>query len=97
MKNIFQLVWLVPLLPFAGFLLNGLFRKKLSKSLSGLIGCATILGAFAISVALFMEVKSNGGQVLMPKTAIPYVGYIAKFLDTEGNLICGMQYDNTAR
>jgi predicted enzyme related to lactoylglutathione lyase len=33
----------------------------------------------------------------MPKTAIPYVGYIAKFLDTEGNLICGMQYDNSAR
>ena len=64
MKNIFQLVWLVPLLPFAGFLLNGLFRKKLSKSLSGLIGCASILGAFAISVALFMEVKSSGGQVV---------------------------------
>jgi len=32
----------------------------------------------------------------MPKTAIPYVGYIAKFLDTEGNLICAMQYDNSA-
>ena len=43
------------------------------------------------------KVKSNGGQVVMPKTTIPYVGYIAKFLDTEGNLICGMQYDNSAR
>jgi len=27
----------------------------------------------------------------------PYVGYIAKPLDTEGNLICGMQNDNSAR
>ncbi|MBK8848432.1 MAG: VOC family protein [Bacteroidetes bacterium] len=43
------------------------------------------------------KVNANGGQVLMPRTAIPYVGWIAKFLDTEGNLICAMQYDNTAR
>lgn len=42
-------------------------------------------------------VKSNGGQVVMPKTAIPYVGWIVKFLDTEGNLICAMQYDNNVR
>ena len=38
------------------------------------------------------KVKSNGGQVLLPKTEIPNVGMIAKFLDTEGNLICAMQY-----
>jgi predicted enzyme related to lactoylglutathione lyase len=43
------------------------------------------------------KVKNNGGQVLMPKTAIPYVGWISKFLDTEGNLICAMQYNNSAR
>lgn len=43
------------------------------------------------------RVKNNGGEILMEKTIIPYVGYIAKFLDTEGNLICGMQYDNTVR
>lgn len=43
------------------------------------------------------RVLGNGGQVVMPKTTIPYVGYIAKFLDTEGNLICGMQYDSNAR
>lgn len=43
------------------------------------------------------KVEASGGQVLMPKTAIPYVGYIAKFLDTEGNLICAMQYYNSAR
>lgn len=37
---------------------------------------------------IVQRVKSNGGEILMPKTAIPYVGWIAKFLDTEGNLIC---------
>lgn len=43
------------------------------------------------------RVKAGGGKLLMPKTAIPYVGWIAKFLDTEGNLICAMQYDTNAR
>lgn len=43
------------------------------------------------------KVKNNGGQILMPKTAIPYVGWITKFLDTEGNLIWAMQSDNSAR
>lgn len=39
------------------------------------------------------RVLDNGGQILMPKTQIPFVGWIAKFLDTEGNLFCAMQYD----
>ena len=43
------------------------------------------------------RLQNNGGQILMPKTAIPYVGWITKFLDTEGNLICAMQYDNNTR
>lgn len=43
------------------------------------------------------RVKNNDGKILMPKTAIPYVGWIVKFLDTEGNLICAMQYDNSAK
>ncbi len=44
-----------------------------------------------------IKVKESGGKILMDKTAIPYVGWIAKFLDTEGNLLCAMQYDNSAR
>ena len=43
------------------------------------------------------RIKNNGGQIIMPKTAIPYVGWITKFLDTEGNLICAMQYDSSTR
>lgn len=43
------------------------------------------------------KVKSNGGKIIMQKTAIPFVGYLAKFLDTEGNLICVMQYDHSAK
>ena len=43
------------------------------------------------------RVTSNGGQIVMPKMAIPYVGWIIKFMDTEGNLVCAMQSDNNAR
>ena len=46
---------------------------------------------------IIQEVENNGGQILMPKTAIPYVGWITKFLDTEGNLVCAMQLDRGAK
>lgn len=53
---------------------------------------------FAIHVNnMIEEVKSNGGKILSLKTALPYIGWIARFLDTEGNLIFGMQYDDSAR
>jgi len=42
-------------------------------------------------------VEANGGKIVMPKAAIPSVGWIAKFLDTEGNLACAVQYDPSAR
>ena len=46
-----NLVWLIPVLPLAGFLLTGLFRNYLSKGLTGVIGCGTILAAFVIECA----------------------------------------------
>ena len=44
---------LIPLLPFLGFLLNGLLNKRLSATAAGLLGSATVLGSFIISVVLF--------------------------------------------
>jgi NADH-quinone oxidoreductase subunit L len=52
-----NLVWLVPVLPLAGFLLTGLFRNYLSKGLTGVIGCGTVLAAFVLSVLIFGEVR----------------------------------------
>lgn len=37
-------------------------------------------------------VLDAGGQILMPKTEIPHVGWLIKFQDTEGNIVCAMQY-----
>jgi NADH-quinone oxidoreductase subunit L len=41
---------LIPLLPFAGFLLNASFGRRLSKSVSGGVACAAILASFAVSI-----------------------------------------------
>lgn len=47
---------LIPLLPFIGFLINGIFRKQLSKSLINIIGCGTVLISFLLSCYLFWDV-----------------------------------------
>jgi len=43
------------------------------------------------------SVESAGGKILMKKTAIPGVGWLIKFLDSEGNLCCAVNYDRTAK
>lgn len=54
-----QLIWLVPLLPFLGFVINGLGRKSLSKGLVGIIGSGVILASFIISVVIFFSLQGD--------------------------------------
>ena len=58
-----QLVYLVPLFPLIGFLINGLLRKQLSKSLTGIIGSGVILASFIVSIVLFLDVKNGQGGI----------------------------------
>ena len=60
MSNISNLVWLIPVLPLIGFIINALGRKTLSKGASGIIGSSVILGAFILSVLVFLHVKDSG-------------------------------------
>ena len=62
MNSILDIVWLIPVLPLIGFLLNGLLRNKLSKQAVGIIGCGTILLSFILSLLVFFQVKN--GNVL---------------------------------
>jgi len=55
-------VFLIPLFPLIGFLVNGIFWNKMPKSLGGIIGCLTILASFVISLGIFYEVKAPGFQ-----------------------------------
>jgi NADH-quinone oxidoreductase subunit L len=48
-----QLVYLVPLFPLIGFILNGVFRKSFSKTVTGLVGSGTVLASFVVSLILF--------------------------------------------
>ena len=55
-----QLIYLVPLLPLIGCLINGLGRNALSKTLVGIVGSGVVLISFCISVLIFLQVSKEG-------------------------------------
>ncbi len=48
-------VWLIPLFPLIGFLINGLLGKRLSKNVVGTIGSLAVGLSFLLTVAIFLE------------------------------------------
>lgn len=54
-----ELVWLIPLLPLIGFIVNGLGRNVLSKGIIGALGSAVVLISFVCSCVLFLEVYQS--------------------------------------
>jgi NADH-quinone oxidoreductase subunit L len=58
-----NLIWLIPVLPLAGFVINGLGRNTLSKNLIGAIGSLLVLVAFGLSIATFFQIKNSGVPV----------------------------------
>ncbi len=58
-----QLVFLVPLFPLLGFLINGLLRKQLSKPMIGIVASTAVLASFIVSVVLFLDVKAGSTTV----------------------------------
>ena len=64
-----KFVYLIPLLPFIGFLINGLGRNALPKGVAGAIGSGTVLGSFIISLMIFL----NGDY---PSAPIHYFNFI---------------------
>src|SRR5882757_6803376 len=72
MSNVFQLVWLIPVLPLLGFLINGLGRKQLSKTVAGVIGSGVVLISFIISLLVFFSVKRGN----MPTNVAHYFNFI---------------------
>ncbi len=59
-------VYLVPLFPLIGFLINGLFWKSMPKKVSGFLASAAMLASFVVSLLIFFDVKDNpaaGGVV----------------------------------
>lgn len=80
----------------SGELIGALQSRKYSPVPEKIIGLECTIAVEDID-EIIQRVENNGGKILLPKTSIPYVGWIAKFLDTEGNLVCAMQYGNGAQ
>ena len=84
---------LIPLLPFLGFLLNGLLNRKLPGTMAGLIGSATVLGSFLICVVLFWEFLHPAANWAISGTAT-HVAYTVQLFDwiSVGSLQIPFQY-----
>jgi predicted enzyme related to lactoylglutathione lyase len=69
---------------------GGLMKNTDVKTTTNTIGVESVGGAVD-------AVKKAGGKLIVPKTAIPTVGYFAYLQDTEGNLFGVMQADKNAK
>ena len=47
--------------------------------------------------AICKKITANGGKVILPKMAVPTVGWLAYFQDTEGNTMGVLQPDSKAK
>jgi len=61
--DVLKLVWLIPLLPLVGFLINGLARNYLSKAMAGLIGSGVIFISFLLSAWVFFSLKDGQAPI----------------------------------
>ncbi len=57
-------LWLIPLLPLAGFLINGLVGRRLPNTVIGLVGCLMPAGAFALSVVAVLALRESHAPVV---------------------------------
>jgi NADH-quinone oxidoreductase subunit L len=63
---------LIPLLPFAGFLVNAFFGRHLSRSVSGAIACLAMAGSFVVSAAAVWTLVS-GPAVALEYTVFTWI------------------------
>jgi NADH-quinone oxidoreductase subunit L len=55
-----NLIGLIPLFPFLGFLFIGIFNKQLTKGVVSVIGCGSVFTSFVLSCILFAEIELDG-------------------------------------
>ncbi|MHC4606645.1 MAG: NADH-quinone oxidoreductase subunit L, partial [Planctomycetota bacterium] len=54
-----DLLWLIPVLPLAGFLVNGLIGKRLGDRAVSWIGCLLPCASFVLSALAFLELRER--------------------------------------
>ncbi|MGH7565885.1 MAG: hypothetical protein ACREK2_03555, partial [Gemmatimonadota bacterium] len=55
-------IWLVPALPLAGVVVNGLLGRRLGKGIVSVIGPGVVGGAFAVALALFADLAGRAPE-----------------------------------
>jgi NADH-quinone oxidoreductase subunit L len=71
-----NLVWLIPLFPLLGFLVNGLGRNTLSKSVVAFVACLAVLASFAVSLGVFFELNASESKSFVIHFCLGFVIYL---------------------
>lgn len=70
----FDYIWLVPLFPLLGFLINILLGKRIGKSLVSWVACGTVGLSFITSLKLFLNLLNLPvGERLVEKVVFPWI------------------------
>jgi len=84
-----SLLWLIPLLPFAGFLLNGTLGRKLPRALVSTIALLFTAAPAFIVAQLWIFMKSAGAPLTLSVTSSPWIavsGFQVNFAFTVDHL-----------
>ena len=68
----------------------------LARRMPGQIGVTNTIDVNSIE-EFAKKISSKGGTIIVPKMAIPKVGYFAQCMDTEGNMFGIIQMDKNAK
>jgi NADH-quinone oxidoreductase subunit L len=83
------LLWYIPLLPFAGFLINGTFGRKLPRALVSTIALLFTLAPALIVAKLWAFMKFGGGPLSLSVSSRPWIevsGFHVNFAFTVDHL-----------
>ena len=76
--------------------IHGALHKRMDPVVGkGMIGYQCTISVDDVEEAL-AAVEANGGTIVYPPMEIPTVGRLFQFLDTEGNVVSAMRYDEEA-
>src|SRR3989338_979950 len=53
--KMFEYIWLIPLFPLIGTVINGLLGKKIGNKAVGFVGCAVVGASFLVSLSIFTQ------------------------------------------
>jgi NADH-quinone oxidoreductase subunit L len=55
--NFLDLIWIIPLFPAVGFVINGLFGKRMPKTVVAVVACTAVLLAFIFAVGAVVQLS----------------------------------------